>query len=300
MFNDDEAIPAFLVISEDERRAARDAARQSPPPAPMQPAPTVDATRAAMEEALVARKKVKADKRIGRMRASLHAKSIPDAFRRWDSLKNKFVDTREEDRERRKKFAAAAGIQLESDTMDKLHIIPYGVPGEGEERPKLARGVTTIAANAPDFEVESKVTSAALRAGSKTDMVEVVDAEGVVLETWAKVEGQNKLESRSSGRTIAIMRENKERETVAKKAAKKKANGARKAPPPNRGVGVIATIIETMKRDRGASVDEMVAVLSKKFPDRAADSMIKTARIQAAKNAKKKDKDDKRGLVYYG
>jgi hypothetical protein len=63
--------------------------------------------------------------------------------------------------------------------------------------------------------------------------------------------------------------------------------------------GVIATIIETISRAKGASVEEVVAVLIKAFPDRDADSMRGTVRIQCAKNCTSKDKDDKRGLVYY-
>ena len=86
------------------------------------------------------------------------------------------------------------------------------------------------------------------------------------------------------------------KKTAAKKPIAKKAtngNGAAKGP------GVIATIVETISRDRGASADEIVEILTGKFKDRDPDGMRKTVRIQAAKNATSKDRDEKRGLVYF-
>jgi hypothetical protein len=40
-------------------------------------------------------------------------------------------------------------------------------------------------------------------------------------------------------------------------------------------------------------------VLVKKFPDRDPDGMRKTVGIQANKNASSKERDEKRGLIYY-
>ena len=59
----------------------------------------------------------------------------------------------------------------------------------------------------------------------------------------------------------------------------------RTAVPKAKGPGVIATIIETMSRDRGATADELLAVLVKAFPDREANGMRNTVLIQASKNA---------------
>ena len=90
--------------------------------------------------------------------------------------------------------------------------------------------------------------------------------------------------------------------TAKKKSAAKKAksNGAPKKERAARPPGVIATIRETMERERGASKEEMLAVLTKKFTDRTEAGMLNTVNIQAPKHAKKKEKDDKRGTVYYG
>jgi hypothetical protein len=84
------------------------------------------------------------------------------------------------------------------------------------------------------------------------------------------------------------------RTAVAKKATN--GNGAAKAA---KGPGVIATIVDCISKEKGATSEECLAVLVKAFPDRDPDGMIKTIRIQAAKNASSKERDEKRGLVYY-
>jgi hypothetical protein len=63
--------------------------------------------------------------------------------------------------------------------------------------------------------------------------------------------------------------------------------------------GVIATIVETISRERVASTEEILEVLVKKFPDRPADGMKATIRIQANRNASSKERDEKRGLIYF-
>jgi hypothetical protein len=80
---------------------------------------------------------------------------------------------------------------------------------------------------------------------------------------------------------------------VAKKAKTKSGTGAAKAP------GVIATIIACISKEKGATADEMLAVLVTKFPDRKADGMRKTVMIQANANCTSKETDEKRGLIYY-
>ena len=63
--------------------------------------------------------------------------------------------------------------------------------------------------------------------------------------------------------------------------------------------GVIASIVEIISRERGATIDEIVAILSKKFPDRDEVGMAATARVQANANCTSKERDEKRGLVYF-
>jgi hypothetical protein len=81
--------------------------------------------------------------------------------------------------------------------------------------------------------------------------------------------------------------------TAKKTKTAAKTNGAAKP-------GVIATIIATISRDRGASKSEILKILSEKFPDRELDSMARTIGIQAPKNCTSKEDDEKRsGVVYF-
>jgi hypothetical protein len=84
--------------------------------------------------------------------------------------------------------------------------------------------------------------------------------------------------------------------TKAKKPAAKKsvkpAGGVRK-------VGVIDTIVKTMSRANGATVAEIVEALKKKFPERDENGMTTTAKIQTSKRSTRREKDEKRGMVYF-
>lgn len=73
-----------------------------------------------------------------------------------------------------------------------------------------------------------------------------------------------------------------------------------KTNPRNKGVGVIATIIATISGAKGATADEILAVLKKAFPDRNADGMAATVRIQANRNADHKTKDEDGSVRYFG
>jgi len=87
-----------------------------------------------------------------------------------------------------------------------------------------------------------------------------------------------------------------------KSVAKKSTNGAARRPVAIlKKVGVIATIVKTISRDRGASKNEILDILTKCFPDRVPEQMRATIGIQANRYAKKKGEDEKRsGVIYYG
>ncbi len=194
---------------------------------------------------------------------------------------------------------------------DKLTIQAY------HQDQAIERGKTTLPATADASTLQAKLQAAAKRAGlRKIDKIDVINPDGTVAETWT-VDFENKV-LHKSGAELSIPatppakdageQEKKPmaKKATAKKAAKKKAtSNARTKAKSNgegkgRGVGVIATIVDTIGRSKGASQDEIVEVLVKKFPDRGEDQMRATVKIQANKNAKKKEKDEKRGLVYYG
>ena len=85
---------------------------------------------------------------------------------------------------------------------------------------------------------------------------------------------------------------------ATKKAAAKKpaaAKAAAKATPQR--PGIIAEIKAVCSRKQGASIEEILAHLKGKFPER--DPRPTTARINANLYATRKEKDEKRGLVYY-
>lgn len=85
-------------------------------------------------------------------------------------------------------------------------------------------------------------------------------------------------------------------EKVAK--APKKATKVPKAP---KGPGVIATIIEVLKKGKPVTKEAILAVLVKRFPDRNAESMGKTINVQIpnriSKEQKIKVKNTEKGYV---
>jgi hypothetical protein len=302
---EDDAIPTFLKIPQAQRNATW---AKTPIARPklvelVQTAAFVPTVEPEFAKTIEEKKKAKTAKRITDLKTKLEWKSIPEQFRRWDPRRGKFVDERVDDKRRLEKAAEQLGVTLttENDEMAKLDIVPYT---EGQTLP-VTRAKTTVKVDAPEWELHAKIRQAGIRAGKKLERVEVVDPEGLVTSTWLLDKESNLLTNGPV--TIAMKSETsdateQEKPTMAKKARatkapkKKSSNGSGKP----KGPGVIATIIETMQRDRGASADEIVAVLVKKFPDRKAKSMLSTVKIQANRNAKKKDKDDKRGIVYYG
>jgi hypothetical protein len=86
----------------------------------------------------------------------------------------------------------------------------------------------------------------------------------------------------------------KTKNPAAKKAAVKTANGSTSVNKP----GVISTIVDCISKERGSTVDETLAVLTKKF-DRDPAGMRKTALIQSNKQKTSKEVVDGRGTVFY-
>lgn len=178
----------------------------------------------------------------------------------------------------------------EKERMSKLIITPH-LPNPDGVGADLAneRGTTSIPVGSDRAAIADKVSRAALRSGKKTAVVVVTHGDGTVHSTW-KVSDGFVTEGTDS---YPLPTETKETDTMPTKTKTKKAAGDKKP-------GVIATIIETIGRASGASLDEIVAALKKAFPDRTVKGMTSTAKIQASKHAKRKEKSESRGLVYYG
>lgn len=170
----------------------------------------------------------------------------------------------------------------------KLIVTPYDVNGLA-----LIRGKTSLKEDATAEEITAKVQYAFLRAGKKTVKVEITK-DGQIVDTRAVTE-QDFAAAASAAETSADQPDAEENENMAKNG---KSTKTRKAKKP-RAPGVIAAIIEAMSRASGVSLEETVAILTKKFPERKTKSMTSTAKIQLSKNAKSKEKNEKRGLVYY-
>jgi hypothetical protein len=209
---------------------------------------------------------------------------------RWDPRRGKFVDDRVDMAERMRAAAKRLGITLENAVMtEKNALVPYL---EGKDTPS-DRGRTSVDADASEHETHQKLIAVARRVGKKLARIEVVNPAGEMIAVWKAHEGALTREGHDMVLPIS------EQETDVKKAKKTKAAGKKPAKKTS-GPGVIATIVETISRASGASLDEITTVLVKKFPDRKKASMEATAKIQASRNAKRKEKSEKRGLVYYG
>lgn len=298
----DNDIPDFLKIPQAERQAARVDVSPSPPPPDI--AVVTEPEPAPVPDEFQQRKRGKTSHRLARMKQNLELNKIPPAFRQWDSRKSCWVDSRVDYQTRLKAAAQRLGMTLETSAMDTLTIVPYDT-----DNVLIDRGRTSIPATSVDFEIEAKVVKAANRAGlRKVHRVEVINPDGSIKDTWSldlEAKLLNKVGSEHSV-PATIAQESNEMATkprTAKKAKavkKAKTNGSTKKVKATKGPGVIATILETIKRERGASKEEIIAVLVKACPDRKEKSMRNTINMQVSRHAKKKTKDDKRGLVYYG
>jgi hypothetical protein len=81
--------------------------------------------------------------------------------------------------------------------------------------------------------------------------------------------------------------------------AKKKRRPSPSRPAAPKPPGVSTTIVDCISNENGATIEEMVAVLVRTFPERGADSMRNTVKIQANKHCTSKEVDPNRGRVYY-
>jgi hypothetical protein len=139
----------------------------------------------------------------------------------------------------------------------------------------------------PAGAVPAEVTEAAIRAAAKDLSKNVpmeppldpaadlasLKADLTELAGSPDLDGVKDSLSESTKKTLAALK-------PAKPAAKKGGGGGKAKTP--RGEGVIATIVEILKKAPKAGVTkaEIVAELSKRFPDRNPDSMTRTVNVQ--------------------
>lgn len=179
--------------------------------------------------------------------------------------------------------------------MPKWIITPYIATAETDGLPSPnKRAISSIKEGTDRKELANKIVAVALRSGKRTTKIEITDSKGLnLLETWT-VDGQNV--TAENGDSFPLVAKQEEKEVVAKSESKKSTTRKKL----NGGPGVIETIVKIISRDRGASIVECVDELKKVFPDRKVSSMTFTVKKQAYLNAKRRERDEKRGVVYYG
>jgi hypothetical protein len=86
-----------------------------------------------------------------------------------------------------------------------------------------------------------------------------------------------------------------------KMATKSKAKIVKKSKIANGAArpGVVQAIVTIMSRETGASANEILAALVRKFPARDPEKMRNTIQTQTSRHVTKGDRDEKRGLVYF-
>lgn len=295
----EDGCPAFLLIPPAQRAKAWEKIKPVVPVVVAPDSPALKPTLSAKDQEFVkahldeteAAKKAKQARHFAKLKASKAAKERREA---QDAEELRKYEERYEN----------AWVEYETIIMKEESAVRKAIRVfvEGQDTP-YDRAKTSVPADAGEAIVQQKVRGAAIRAGvKKVTRVEVLSPEGEVVETWKAGEDKTSLLNSATSTAIPLVSavEQPEEGQMATKKSKskskaKKANGT----GAKKGPGVIATIIETMKRDRGATIEEMVGVLKGKFPSRSVKGMTSTCKIQAAKNAKKKDKDEKRGLVYF-
>ncbi len=273
----DDGCPEFLIITP-EREAARKKARESTQTTVQQTRRTdylAEARRLQKEKNQRNYQLKKEKEQEAEIKRKLRVQQTPvdRTGMLWDTRKTKWVPD--------------PFYKPQEDDLTKLVITPYDANGL-----IIGRGKTSIKDDASADDITAKVNFAISRAGKKTVKVELT-RNGVVVETRQISEADFATAAAASAAEDSSPDAEEESE-LAKKGKKK--SGKTQKP---RAPGVIAAIVETMSRASGATLDETVAVLSKKFPDRKVKSMTSTAKIQLNKNATSKEKDEKRGLVYY-
>ncbi len=274
----EDGCPEFLIITP-EREVSRKKAREAAMPAAQQVVRTdylAEARRLQREKNQRNYQLKKEKEQETEIRRKLRVQQIPvdRTGMLWDT--------------RRCRWVPDPFYKPQEDDLTKLVITPYDANGL-----IIGRGKTSIKDDASAEEITAKVLHAVYRAGKKTVKVELT-RNGEIIETRQISETDIATAAAASAAEGSTPDAEEESEVAAKKKTNGKSKSGVKKEP-----GVIATIVETMGRASGVTVEEMAGILAKKFPDRKVKSMTSTCKIQLSKNAKSKDKDEKRGLVYY-
>jgi hypothetical protein len=288
----DDGCPIDLVtITREERNAWW----EKNPPRTFRIDPPQDDPRIQKEREIVeAIRKEQTDARINRMKNSLARKALKQVDHSrdyWDS-----------------RLARWRPIKIiQGDAMAKRwKVVPYNAAGE-----IVQRGATSIEEGTEQVQLLAKIAWSYHRC-NKTDQesitkIIVEDAAGGYVREWTKATDAPlpKLPPTPHDKPVTDKPDEqpKKSKTKAKGNSKDKpaapAKGKKPPPKPRGGPGIITTITEMIVRKIGASVDEMLAALSKQFPDKNPKGMRSTIITQMGRQGASKRDDDKRGKVYF-
>lgn len=274
-----DGLPTALIIPQQERVAWWD----QHPPKPYRFEDDADPkiiARKLMEETLHQQQVLVRNNRFANLKAKKAREEFDTTGMRWDARRAKFVPDY---------------YSQEYIDMPKWTITPYDANDA-----VIQRGVTSIAEGSGEVVVYAKMGAAFHRCATGTvKKIVVTNGGSEIIRQWD--------ENSSAPLPKPTVTEKPDKVDVKKAKAKgakraAKADGKKsKGEAIPRGHGVIATVLETLGNSgkKGATVTEMLAVLIKAFPDRDPEAMTKTIRIQMSRNEATKDKDEKRGIVYY-
>lgn len=288
----EDGFPPELFLTAEQREQAW---RDNPPRPFGQISDPKDEARKQLEQAIKAEANRKRDIRLSNLRAKKQREKIDTTGMRWDARRCKFVPDHSQPKE---------------DQTMKWNVACFDASGA-----LIQKGTTTIPASSSPEDVQDAIARMFHRcdAGS-VQRIAVTAAEGQVISEWtAGIDADPdkpaaKKPAPSLDKTIkkAAAKGAKRGEKAAAKgktatkgktAAKGKAPKAAKSADGS-GVGVIGSIIELARRSEGATIEEFVKALKKRFPDRDEKSMTGTVRTQVGRQKMTKTEDAKRGVVY--
>jgi hypothetical protein len=287
-----DGLPKALLISQKERADWWD----KHPPKPFRLIggddndPQVIARRQMMEQ-LQQQQVLVRNNRFANLKAKKAREELDTTGMRWDATKARFVPD----------FFSQEYLK-----MPKWTITPYDANDA-----IIQRGLIQIGEGSGEVVVYAKMGMAFHRCpeGAVKKIV-VSNGGGEVIRQWDETmaplqkptaEEKPATNGKGSDKSIKKAKAKGSKRAAKAVAAPKSSNSKSGKPSIPRGHGVIATVTECLTKagKNGVTVDEVLAVLKKSFPDRDPEAMIKTVRIQMSRQETTKVKNEKRGVVYF-
>ena len=131
----------------------------------------------------------------------------------------------------------------------------------------------------PDPPLEVKADEVAIKEELVELLPSIKEGDDLALTTWKTLKAMGWKETKAPVKKIA---------KPAKAADKKKVKAPKE--PKEKKPGVLSTILEVLKKGKPITKEGILAVLVKRFPDRASESMAKTINVQVPNRIAKEHK----------